>query len=91
MLVGEGEPSIDNWTFQLYYKVTHLPHLLHSQVTSAILLTSAILISLNQFFGDPIQCDLVRPRPSDHAADGRGEPGHPEELLLDVLHRHHTK
>jgi len=47
LVVGKGEPSIDNWTFQLFYKHT-----------SCLLLISAFLVTANQFFGDPIQCDL---------------------------------
>jgi len=46
-VVGKGEPSIDNWTFQLFYKHT-----------SCLLLISAFLVTATQFFGEPIQCDL---------------------------------
>ena len=49
LFLGEGEPSIDNWTFRLFY-----------QGTTSILLSSSVMVSFNQFFGDPIQCDLVR-------------------------------
>ena len=49
LLLGEGEPSIDNWTFRLFY-----------QWTTSILLASSVMVTSNQFFGDPIQCDLVR-------------------------------
>jgi hypothetical protein len=38
-----------NWTFRLFY-----------QGTTSILLISSVMVSSNQFFGDPIQCDLVR-------------------------------
>eukprot|EP00092_Neocalanus_flemingeri_P004139 GFUD01004453.1.p1 GENE.GFUD01004453.1~~GFUD01004453.1.p1 ORF type:complete len:480 (-),score=121.93 GFUD01004453.1:122-1561(-) len=47
LLLGEGEPSIDNWTFRLFY-----------QWTTSILLASSVMVTSNQFFGDPIQCDL---------------------------------
>jgi len=47
LFLGEGEPSIDNWTFRLFY-----------QGTTSILLISSVMVSSNQFFGDPIQCDL---------------------------------
>ena len=48
LILGDGEPSIDNWTFRLFY-----------QYTTSVLLVSSVLVSSNQFFGDPIQCDLV--------------------------------
>jgi len=47
LILGDGEPSIDNWTFRLFY-----------QYTTSVLLVSSVLVSSNQFFGDPIQCDL---------------------------------
>jgi len=47
LFLGEGEPSIDNWTFRLFY-----------QGTTSILLISSVMVSSNQFFGEPIQCDL---------------------------------
>ena len=62
MLVGKGEPSIDNWTFRLFYKVLETyPSLLNElqfQYTSMLLLVFSAMAGLNQFFGDPIQCDL---------------------------------
>ena len=62
LLVGKGEPSIDNWTFRLFYKVLETyPLLLNElqfQYTSMLLLVFSAMAGLNQFFGDPIQCDL---------------------------------
>lgn len=49
LLVGQGEPSIDNWTFRLFY-----------QWTTGLLLASSVIVTSNQFFGTPIECDLVR-------------------------------
>ena len=67
LLVGKGEPSIDNWTFRLFYKV-HKTQLLifmdcfmmklKFQYSSGLLLVFSVMAGLNQFFGDPIQCDL---------------------------------
>ena len=48
LLVGQGEPSIDNWTFRLFY-----------QWTTGLLLASSVIVTSNQFFGTPIECDLV--------------------------------
>eukprot|EP00095_Tigriopus_kingsejongensis_P002119 snap_masked-scaffold447_size167621-processed-gene-0.10 protein:Tk02119 transcript:snap_masked-scaffold447_size167621-processed-gene-0.10-mRNA-1 annotation:"innexin inx2-like" len=45
--LAKNELSIDNWTFKLYY-----------QVTASILVTSSVLVTFNQFFGNPIECDL---------------------------------
>jgi len=47
LLVGQGEPSIDNWTFRLFY-----------QWTTGLLLASSVIVTSNQFFGTPIECDL---------------------------------
>ena len=46
--VGDKEPSIDNWTFRLFYRYS-----------SALLILGSFIVSSNQFFGEPIQCDLV--------------------------------
>ncbi|TRY77741.1 hypothetical protein TCAL_08525 [Tigriopus californicus] len=45
--LGKNELSIDNWTFKLFY-----------QVTASMLVGSSVLVTFNQFFGDPISCDL---------------------------------
>ncbi len=45
--------SIDNWTFKLYYKAT-----------TTILLASSVVASSKQFFGDPINCEVVRSKSS---------------------------
>ena len=45
--IGEREPSIDNWTFRLFYRWS-----------SALLILGSFTVSSNQFFGEPIQCDL---------------------------------
>ena len=42
--------SIDNWTFKLFYKAT-----------TTILLACSLLSGTKQFFGEPINCDVVRP------------------------------
>ncbi|XP_023325622.1 innexin inx2-like [Eurytemora carolleeae] len=47
LLLGDGSPTIDNWTFRLFY-----------QYSTSIFLTSSILVTSHQFFGNPIQCDL---------------------------------
>ena len=47
--IGEKEPSIDNWTFRLFYKCS-----------TALLILGSFIVSSNQFFGEPIQCDLVK-------------------------------
>ena len=47
LLIGDKEPSIDNWIFRLYYRWS-----------SALLILGSITVSSNQFFGEPIQCDL---------------------------------
>ena len=47
LLVGEKEPSIDNWTFRLFYRYS-----------TGLLILGSFLVSSNQFFGEPIQCDL---------------------------------
>ena len=41
--------SIDNWTFKLFYKAT-----------TTILLACSLLSGTKQFFGEPINCDVVR-------------------------------
>ena len=41
--------SIDNWSFKCFYKIT-----------TSILLTCSLMSTTKQFFGEPIQCDLVR-------------------------------
>ena len=41
--------SIDNWTFKLFYKAT-----------TTILLACSLLCGTKQFFGEPINCDVVR-------------------------------
>jgi len=46
LLVGPTNVAIDNWTFQMFYKVT--PMLLGACV---------ILVCTSQFFGEPIACD----------------------------------
>ena len=38
--------NIDNWWFKLFYKVT-----------TVLLLLSTALVTVRQFFGEPIQCD----------------------------------
>ena len=43
--------SIDNWTFKLFYKAT-----------TTILLACSLLCGTKQFFGEPINCDVVRQR-----------------------------
>ena len=43
------ETNIDNWTFKLYYKVSMV-----------ICMTGTTVGIASQYFGDPIQCDLVR-------------------------------
>ena len=67
LLVGKGEPSIDNWTFRLFYKVHKTQLLIFKdcfimklkfQYSSGLLLVFSVMAGLNQFFGDPIQCDL---------------------------------
>ena len=40
--------SIDNWTFKLFYKAT-----------TSLLLSCSVIASSNQFFGDPINCEVV--------------------------------
>ncbi len=40
--------SIDNWTFKLFYKAT-----------TTLLLASSIIAMSKQFFGDPINCEIV--------------------------------
>ena len=40
--------SIDNWTFKLYYKAT-----------TTLLLGCSVIASSKQFFGDPINCEIV--------------------------------
>lgn len=47
LVLGKNELSIDNWTFKLFY-----------QWSTTMLVGFSILISCNQYFGDPIQCDL---------------------------------
>ena len=41
--------SIDNWTFKLFYKAT-----------TTLLLACSVIASSKQFFGDPINCEVVR-------------------------------
>ena len=41
--------SIDNWTFKLFYKAT-----------TTLLLACSVIASAKQFFGDPINCEVVR-------------------------------
>ena len=48
LIPGERETAIDDLTFRLFY-----------QYTPSILLISSFLVSSSQFFGSPIQCDLV--------------------------------
>lgn len=55
LLIGEKEPSIDNWTFRLFYKCS-----------TALLILGSFIVSSNQFFGEPIQCDL----PGGGVSDG---------------------
>ena len=43
-----NQVSIDNLTFKLFYKAT-----------TTILLAGSIVATSKQFFGDPINCDLV--------------------------------
>ena len=38
--------NIDNWGFKLFYKIT-----------TSLLLLSSVLVTVRQFFGEPIQCD----------------------------------
>lgn len=40
--------SIDNFTFKLFYKAT-----------TSLLVASSIVASSRQFFGDPINCEVV--------------------------------
>ena len=40
--------SIDNWTFKLFYKAT-----------TSLLLSCSVIASSKQFFGDPINCEVV--------------------------------
>ena len=97
LLVGKGEPSIDNWTFKLFYKVSQTLEIYDgspfpfTQYTSSLLLASSFLVTANQFFGDPIQCDLVSKMTYtvySYMMDAPARRGsilsHPEELLLDV-------
>ena len=72
--------SIDNWTFKLFYKAT-----------TTILLACSLLCGTKQFFGEPINCDVVRQRTNIFVSDfcslawrwggWRGV----EQLLLDVF------
>ena len=41
--------TIDNWTFKLFYKAT-----------TTLLLGCSLITSSKQFFGDPINCEVVR-------------------------------
>jgi hypothetical protein len=41
--------SIDNWTFKLFYKAT-----------TSLLLGCSVIASSKQFFGDPINCEVVK-------------------------------
>jgi len=47
LLLGDKSLTIDNWTFKLFYQWSVTLHTGFS-----------ILVCANQFFGDPIQCDL---------------------------------
>ena len=40
--------SIDNWSFKCFYKIT-----------TSILLACSVISTSKQFFGNPIQCDIV--------------------------------
>ena len=40
--------SIDNWTFKLFYKAT-----------TTLCLACSVVASSKQFFGDPINCEVV--------------------------------
>ena len=44
-----NQVSIDNWTFKLFYKAT-----------TTLLLGCSVIASSKQFFGDPINCEIVR-------------------------------
>ena len=48
LILGEGGPSIDNWTFRLYYRYS-----------TTFLMGASLLVTANQFFGEPILCDMV--------------------------------
>ena len=79
--------SIDNFTFKLHYRATFL-----------VLLSSMGLVSLRQYFGDPID---VRPQPPvpqfqpslppTAVYSGWSPRGNHEPLLLDPLHLLHTR
>ena len=43
-----GEVSIDNFTFKLFYKWS-----------VSIFIASSAVVSSSQFFGDPINCEVV--------------------------------
>ena len=45
--------SIDNWTFKLFYKAT-----------TTLCLACSVVASSKQFFGDPINCEVVSKGPS---------------------------
>ena len=45
-----NQVTIDNATFKLFYKAT-----------TTLLLACSLVTSSKQFFGDPINCEVVRP------------------------------
>jgi len=54
LVLGASSPSIDNWTFKLFY-----------QWSTSIFLGASVLVTSNQFFGSPISCDLPQGGVSD--------------------------
>ena len=71
--------SIDNWSFKCFYKIT-----------TSILLTCSLISSTKQFFGEPIQCDLVSYGTvllllKSSLERWRSQSGGSQQLLLDVF------
>ena len=81
-VIQVNQVSVDNWTFKLYYKGT-----------TTILLACSILSMAKQFFGDPINCDVVSwgtiTRMPSPARRRRGR-RRAQCLLLDVLNLQNT-
>ena len=47
-LLGIGDVAIDNFTFKLFYKVS-----------VSFYVTSSVLVTCSQFFGDPVACETA--------------------------------
>ena len=58
--------SIDNWTFKLFYKAT-----------TTLCLACSVVASSKQFFGDPINCEVV----STYCSRTRCRDGWPIRIL----------